>query len=53
MTKRDRYPIPRVDECIDSLGDAAVFSTLDANNYYFQIETDEAYRDYTAFTSHQ
>jgi hypothetical protein len=28
LTKRDSYPLPRMDECIDSLGDAPLFSTL-------------------------
>jgi len=31
MTVKDAYPIPRMDECIDSLGDSRVFSTLDCN----------------------
>ena len=31
LTIRDSYPLPRMDECIDSLGDAQVFSTLDCN----------------------
>lgn len=30
--KRDLYPIPRKDECIDSLAEAAIFSTLNANS---------------------
>lgn len=30
VTIRDPYPMPRTDECIDSLGDAAVFTTLAA-----------------------
>ena len=29
MTVRDAYPIPRMDECIESLGDAVIFSTLE------------------------
>jgi len=29
MTVRDVYPLPRMDDCIDFLGDAKVFSTLD------------------------
>lgn len=28
---KDVYPIPRMDECIASLGSANVFTTLDAN----------------------
>jgi hypothetical protein len=29
ITVRDSYPLPRMDECIDSLGDAKIFTTLD------------------------
>jgi hypothetical protein len=29
LTIRDSYPLQRSDECIDSLGDACVFTTLD------------------------
>ena len=52
MTVRDSYPIPRMDECIDSLGDATLFTTLDANSGYWQVEIDPADRDKTTFTSH-
>ena len=31
VTLRDSYPIQRMDECIDNLGEAAIFSTLDCN----------------------
>jgi hypothetical protein len=31
VTKRDVHPLPRLDECVESLGSAAYFSTLDAN----------------------
>lgn len=31
VTLRDSYPIPRTDECIDSLGEEKVFATTDAN----------------------
>jgi hypothetical protein len=46
------YPLPRIDECIDSLGDAVVFWTLDCNSGYWQIPLDEADRDKTTFCSH-
>ena len=36
VTIKDAYPLPRIDECIDSLGDAAIFSTLDTNSGYWQ-----------------
>ena len=32
VTVRDVYPLPRMDDCIDFLGDAKVFSTLDCNS---------------------
>lgn len=32
VTKRDSSPIPRMEECIESLDQATVFSTLDANS---------------------
>ena len=52
MTVKDAYPIPRMDECIDSLGDARVFSTLDCNAGYWQIPVAEEDKHLTAFTCH-
>jgi len=34
VTVRDVYPLPCMDDCIDFLGDAKVFSTLDCNSGY-------------------
>jgi len=34
VTVLDGYPLPRMDDCIDFLGDAKVFSTLDCNSGY-------------------
>ena len=52
VTIRDSYPIPRMDECIDSLGDTQVFSTLDCNSGYWQLEVAPEDRHKTAFVSH-
>ena len=52
MTKREVYPLPRLEDCIDSLGEAQWFSTLDANSGYWQIEMEEADKTKTAFTAH-
>ena len=41
-----------MDECIDSLGDATIFTTLDANWGYWQIEVNPEDREKTAFVSH-
>ncbi|KAI4293436.1 hypothetical protein PAPHI01_2710, partial [Pancytospora philotis] len=37
ITIGDRYPVPRIDEILDTLADASVFSTLDATSGYFQL----------------
>lgn len=52
MTVRDTYPLPRMDECIDSLGGATIFSTVDCNNGYWQTKIPEADRNTTTFSSH-
>jgi hypothetical protein len=52
ITVRDTYPLPRMDECIDSLVDAVVLSTLDCNSCYWHIPLDEADRDKKTFCSH-
>jgi len=51
-TVKDVYPIPRMDDCLDSLGDATAFSTLDCNAGYWQIPVASEDRDKTTFTSH-
>ena len=51
-TIADTYPLPRMEDCIDSLGDATVFSTLDALWGYWQVPIAEEDRDKTTFTTH-
>jgi Reverse transcriptase (RNA-dependent DNA polymerase) len=51
ITVPDTYPLPRLDEGIDSLGDAVVFTTLDCNSGYWQIPVHPGDRDKTTFTS--
>ena len=41
-----------MDECIDSLGDAKVFSSLDASSWYWQIQIAPKDSDRTTFTIH-
>ena len=53
VTTPDAYPLPRIDDCIDSLGDAVMFTTLDANAGYWQIPVAPEDRDKTTFTCHQ
>jgi len=53
VTVRDVYPLPRMDDCIDFLGGAKVFSTLDCNSGYWQIPVADEDRDKTAFVCHE
>lgn len=48
----DSHRIPCMNECIDSLGDVTVFSALDANSSYWQVETAKEDRDKTGFAFH-
>ena len=52
VTKKDVYPLPRIDDILDTLGGSKYFSTLDLSSGYWQIELDPATRDRSAFTSH-
>ena len=52
ITVKDTYPIPRMDECLDSLGDANYFTTLDCNRGYWQIPIAEEDKDKATFTCH-
>ena len=52
LNVRDSYPLPRMHECIDSLGDATVFTTLDCTSGYWQVEIAERDRDKTTLASH-
>lgn len=51
QTRPDSNPVPRMDECINSLGKATVFSTFDGNNGYWQVEIENEDQDKTEFAS--
>lgn len=52
LTRSDASPLPRMRDCIDSLGEAATFSTHDCNAGYWQVPIARADRDKTTFTSY-
>lgn len=52
VTAADTYSLPCRDDCIDRLGDAAVFNTLDDNCGYYKILNREEVRNKTRFTTH-
>ncbi|KAE8983282.1 hypothetical protein PF005_g23143 [Phytophthora fragariae] len=53
ITKRDVYPLPRIDETLEALGGARLFTTLDLKSGYWQIGVAPEDRDKTAFTTKQ
>lgn len=53
VTNKDRYPLPRIDDDLDTLEGSKYFSSLDMKSVYWQIEVDYRDREKTAFvTSH-
>jgi len=51
-TVRDSYPLPRMDECLASLGNSHFFYTMDCNAGYWQVPIAEEDKPKTAFTCH-
>jgi len=52
ITKKDAYPLPRMEDCLDSLGDAQVFTSFDCTAGYWQVPLRRDDREKTAFTTH-
>ncbi|OWZ16706.1 LOW QUALITY PROTEIN: Retrovirus Polyprotein [Phytophthora megakarya] len=51
LTKRDVYPLPSIDETIETLGGVQLFTALDLKAGYWQILVNEEDKDKTAFTT--
>jgi hypothetical protein len=49
LTVKDSYPLPRIDTCLESLGESYYFSTSDLRTGYWQTELDMQNADKTAF----
>ena len=49
LTRKDAYPIPKIDETLDTLAGAKLFSTLDLRSGYWQVQVNPEHRDKTAF----
>lgn len=50
-TRKDAYPLPRIDESLDALGGARYFSAIDLASAYNQVEVHPDDRQKTAFTT--
>jgi predicted aspartyl protease len=49
ITIKNAYPMPRIDEILDALGKAKIFSVIDATSGYHQIAMEEDDIEKTAF----
>ena len=51
VTKKDSYPLPRIDDSLDQLQGSVIFSCLDLNSGYFQCLVHPDDREKTAFVT--
>ena len=51
VTKKDSYPLPRIDDTLDTLLGAKWFSTLEIQSGYWQVEIDKNDLEKTAFST--
>lgn len=51
ITVKESYPIPRIEESLEALGGASVFSSLDLMSGYWQVPIQEEDRPKTGFVS--
>ena len=53
ITKKDVYPLPRIDDILDTLGGTKYFSSLDLASGYWQVSLDSESSAKSAFISHK
>lgn len=53
LTRKDAYPLPRVNDTLDTLSGSKWFSTLDMLSGYWQVEVDAKNCEKTVFCTHE
>ena len=53
VTKKNGYPLPRIQECLDLIGQAKYLSKIDLTQGYYQVRVDEKDREKTAFNTRE
>lgn len=49
---KDRYPLPLIEDILDRLQNARVFSSIDLKNGFFHVSISKDDRKYTSFVTH-
>src|SRR5436190_2760226 len=50
--RKDRYPLPLIEDILDRLQDAQVYHSLDLKNGFFHVSVDKDSQKYTSFVTH-
>ena len=53
VSRKDAYPLPRIDDILDTLAGSKWFSALDLLSGYWQVEVSPEDREKTAFCTHE
>lgn len=52
VTRKDSYPLPRIDDALDALNGTKFFSSMDLMSGYWQVEMEPESREHTAFITY-
>lgn len=50
---KDRFPLPLIEDQLDRLQEAKIFTTLDLKNGFFHVPIEKESRHYTSFVTHK